>query len=142
MKLIALLALAAGSTALAAPIQVVESLPQTDRAKIDAVENMLFDQIAKIGAEQAVELAFSAIGAPGIFTPELRRTFREVDQKCGKPTGVERIGTQSFGTYVVRDTFVAEHGECLLKWVVTYVSYKGAWRFNRVSFVTYEGNEW
>jgi hypothetical protein len=124
----------------AVPITDNQGMSPTDRAEISKLEQEAFDLIGKIGVEKAISQIFKKLGVE--VPAETAEQFKKVDRLCGNLSLIERIKTTEFGSRIVRETFITTQGNCLLKWDVTMIKRGLAWSYDRINFVTYEGNDW
>jgi hypothetical protein len=124
----------------AVPITDYQGMSPSERTEISKLEQDAFDLISKIGVEKAISQIFGKLGVD--VPAETAEQFKKVDRLCGNLTSIERIKTTEFGSRVVRDTFISTQGNCQLKWDLTMVKRGLAWSYDRINFLTYEGNNW
>jgi hypothetical protein len=128
--------------ALALPISDVPTLPAADRTAVSALEQTFFNGVEIGGAEKTLVELFAAMGESEAMTVQARATLKAVDENCGKLRSIERVRTESFGTMVAMDHFVASYDACQILWKLTYARPSGRWQFWGYNLVTLKGNEW
>jgi hypothetical protein len=128
--------------AMAMTVSDVPALPAVDRAEVNGLEKQYFDAIERDGVEAALVGMFRSRGVADRLGDAMVKDMRTLDDQCGKLTSVERYGSESFGSRVVRDHFVAVHGSCLVRWDLTYAKTNLHWSFDRFRFHTLQGDDW